>query len=141
MLVLPIFSRELRRAVQNPALYWVRTSTVFLSVALGAFLLRNTLPWNLGATAGRSIFQLTVWAAFAACLLSGVLLTSPMLCEERREGSLGLLFLTRVKGIDIIVGKLVAVGLLACQIVLGLFPVMAVCIVLGGVSIAEFWRA
>jgi hypothetical protein len=141
MILHPILAREMKKAASNPVLYWLRMGIVLLGVAAGIFFLRGTHFWYFAATPGREIFQVLVWAAFVACLLSGVLLTASLLCEERREGSLALLFLTKVTGFDIVASKLLAVALLACQIVLGLFPVMALCITLGGVSLAEFWRA
>jgi len=39
--------------------------------------------------------------AFGFTLLCGVFLTSDCLSEEKREGTLGLLFLTDLKGFDI----------------------------------------
>ena len=42
------------------------------------------------------------------CLLSGVWFTADCLSEEKREGTLGLLFLTDLKGYDVVFGKLVA---------------------------------
>lgn len=141
MILHPIFMRELKRAVRNPVLYWLRAGTVVVGVAFGVVVLRGTALWSSGAAAGRDIFQFALWIAIAACLLSGVLATAGLLCEERRQGSLALLFLTRVRGIDILLGKLGAMLLLSCQVVLGLFPVLALCMVLGGVSLAEFGRA
>src|SRR5688572_2132067 len=104
MILHPIFARELKRAVRNPILFWLRTGAVLVGASLGFFLLHGTEFWNYGAGPGREIFQIAVWTVFAASLLSGVLLTASSLCEERREGSLALLFLTEVRGFDIIAG-------------------------------------
>ena len=43
--------------------------------------------------------------AFIFCLLAGVFLTADCLSEEKREGTLGLLFLTSLKGYDVVLGK------------------------------------
>ena len=136
----PIFSRELKQAIRKPLLYWLRTATVFVGIGIGVAFLSHSSTWPGGASVGREIFVRVTAAVFALCLLSGVLLSSNLLCEERREGSLALLFLTRVTGLDVIIGKVGATALLAFQIVLALFPLMALCIVLGGVSGSEFLR-
>src|SRR6185295_17312104 len=60
--------------------------------------------------------------------------------EEKREGTLGLLFLTDLKGYDIVFGKIVATSLNVVYGMLALFPIMAIPLLAGGVTGAEFWR-
>ena len=74
------------------------------------------------------------------CLFAGVFRTADCLSEEKREGTLGLLFLTDLKGYDIVFGKLAATSLNAFYGILALFPVMAIPLLVGGVTIGEFWR-
>jgi ABC-type transport system involved in cytochrome c biogenesis permease component len=136
----PIFRRELNRAMRGRLIYGLRLGTVGIAVVIGIWLLKRGGTWQAGAAVGREIFNRVTWPAFILCLLSGVLLSSNLLCEERREGSLALLFLTPLKGVDVIIGKLGAIALLTSQIVLAVFPVTALCMVLGGVSAAEFAR-
>jgi ABC-type transport system involved in cytochrome c biogenesis permease component len=140
-MILPILAREARRAAQRPAIYRFRLASVFIAVFTAAYLLAPSGLWTSSAAVGRDIFQILVWLGFAFCLLAGVLFASGLLCQERRDGSLALLFLTRLTGLDVVVGKLTAILLVTCQVALGLFPVLALCIPLGGVSIGEFWRA
>src|SRR5678809_1742237 len=123
MIAYPIFKRELGRTARKPLLYWLRLGSVLIAVLAGVFLLKGGHTWPSGSALGRELFERVTWPAFGLCLLSGVLLSSNLLCEERREGSLSLLFLTRLKGFDVIIGKLGAVGLLTSQIVLAVFPV------------------
>ena len=78
--------------------------------------------------------------AFILCLLTGVLLTSDCLSQEKRDGTLGLLFLTDLKGYDVVLGKFIATSLNAFYGLLALLPVMALPLLLGGVTGAEFWR-
>ncbi|HUS36285.1 MAG TPA: hypothetical protein VM680_13115 [Verrucomicrobiae bacterium] len=141
MVLLPILAREARRAAKRPAIYRFRLGAVFFAVFTGIYLLIQARLWTASAAVGRDIFQILVWIAFAFCLLSGVMFASGLLCQERRDGSLALLFLTRLTGLDVILGKLTAILLITGQVALGLFPVLALCIPLGGVSFAEFWRA
>ena len=141
MILTPVLAREARRAAKRPAIYYFRLGAVILAVFTAAYLLRHATLWTASAAVGHDIFQILTWIAFAFCLISGVLFASGLLCQERREGSLALLFLTNLTGVDVILGKLAAILLITCQVALGLFPVLALCMALGGVSFGEFWRA
>lgn len=104
MVLLPILAREARRAAKRPVIYRFRLAAVFFAVFMGIYLLIQA-----SAAIGRDIFQILVWIAFAFCLFSGVMFASGLLCQERRDGSLALLFLTRLTGLDVILGKLAAI--------------------------------
>lgn len=87
-----------------------------------------------------TLFCLTSGLALGFCLLAGVFLTSDCLSEERREGTLGLLFLTPLRGYDVVLGKLVATSLPSFYGLLTVFPVLALPLLMGGISVGEFWR-
>src|SRR5213075_2891940 len=72
--------------------------------------------------------------------LAGPFLTADCLSEEKREGTLGLLFLTDLKGLDVVAGKLAATSLHVIYALLAIFPIMAIPLLMGGVSPGEFWR-
>src|SRR5690242_21503418 len=74
------------------------------------------------------------------CGLEGLRYTADCLSEEKREGTLGLLFLTDLKGYDVVLGKLAATSLNALYGLIAIIPVLAIPLLLGGVSIGEFWR-
>src|SRR5207244_13589599 len=74
------------------------------------------------------------------CLLAGVFLTADCLSEEKRDGTLGLLFLTDLRGYDVVLGKFVAMLVNALYGLLALLPIMAIPLLLGGVTGGEFWR-
>jgi len=78
--------------------------------------------------------------AFAYALLAGPIFTADCLSEEKREGTLGLLFLTDLKGYDVVLGKLVATSLPAAYSLLAAIPILALSFFLGGVTAGEFWR-
>src|SRR6185503_229455 len=78
--------------------------------------------------------------AFGFCALAGVFLTADCLSAEKREGTLGLLFLTDLKSHDIVLGKLAATSVHSLYGLLAIFPVMALPLLLGGVTGAEFGR-
>jgi ABC-type transport system involved in multi-copper enzyme maturation permease subunit len=70
------------------------------------------------------LFAVQTVCAFGLSLLAGLFLTSDCLSEEKREGTLGLLFLTDLKSHDIVLGKFVATALSALYCLLALLPVM-----------------
>src|SRR5581483_9708968 len=73
-------------------------------------------------------------------LVAGRRFTADCLSEEKREGTLGLLFLTDLKGYDIVLGKLAATSVNGLYGLFALVPVLAVPLLMGGVANAEFWR-
>ena len=66
--------------------------------------------------------------------------TADCLSEEKRQGTLGLLFLTDLKGYDVVLGKIVATSLNGFYGLLSIFPVLALPLLMGGVTSSEFWR-
>src|SRR5207249_3162929 len=58
----------------------------------------------------------------------------------KREGTLGLLFLTDLKGYDVILGKLAATSVNGFYCLLAVFPVLAIPLLMGGITSGEFWR-
>src|SRR5438034_8582207 len=86
------------------------------------------------------LFRILAGASVLYCLLSGVRATADCLSEEKREGTLGLLFLTDLKGYDVVFGKLAATSLNGFLCLLAMFPVLAVPLLMGGITNGEFWR-
>src|SRR5437899_9435177 len=125
MTFLPIVDRELRVTARRSSIYRVR-----LSVALTAmFLAGIILLVNLGAPqhqSGRHLFEGLSVLSIIYCLFSGRISTADCLSEEKREGTLGLLFLTDLKGYDVVLGKLAATSLSECCGLLAMLPGMAV---------------
>jgi hypothetical protein len=96
----------------------------------------RTSPARIGVTLFHALSQL----GFYACLLPGVLLTADCISQEKREGTLGLLFLTDLKGSDIVFGKLMATSAHAFYGLLAILPVMAIPLLAGGVTPGEVAR-
>jgi ABC-type transport system involved in multi-copper enzyme maturation permease subunit len=141
MSFLPIVQRELRVAARRASTRYVRAAAAMLGMVIGFFmLLLSLLPGPSRAGAGESMLAVLSWYALLMTLLAGVFLASDSLSEERREGTLGLLFLTDLKGYDVVLGKFMAVSLNAFYGLLAVFPVLALSLLAGGVSVAEFWR-
>ena len=140
MTLLPIVERELRVAARRKSTYRIRSWT-----AAAAMLSLGSLIVFLGglvkpASAGHTLFAILTDCTFALCLLAGVFLTADCLSVEKREGTLGLLFLTDLKGSDVVLGKFAANSLSSFYGLLAVFPVMAIPLLLGGVTGGEFWH-
>jgi hypothetical protein len=73
--------------------------------------------------------------------LCGGLFTADCISRERREGTLGLLFLTDLKGYDILLGKAASIGLGLALALLGLVPCLSIPLLLGGVRGVEVLQA
>ena len=112
------------------ALFAILTGIVILLVNFGA------PPQILG----QNIFLGLSILCMIYCVLSGRISTADCLSEEKREGTLGLLFLTDLKGYDIVLGKLVSTSLGGLYGLLAVLPVLALPLLMGGVTNGEFWR-
>ena len=60
--------------------------------------------------------------SFFFCNLAGVRLTADTLSEEKRNGTLGLLFLTDLRGYDVVLGKMITASLKSFYGVLAVLP-------------------
>jgi ABC-type transport system involved in multi-copper enzyme maturation permease subunit len=139
---LPIADRELRVSARKRSTFWVRVvgAIVALVVGAGFFLLALVGP-GLGAFAmGRNLFAVLTWICLIAVLSAGLFFTSDSVSEEKREGTLGFLFLTDLRGRDVVIGKLLASGLRGFYGLLALFPILAITLFIGGVSGIWFFK-
>ncbi|MSU63623.1 MAG: hypothetical protein EXS31_14700 [Pedosphaera sp.] len=137
--LLAIIGRELRVASRRPGTYRFRSAAAWAALAV---MVWRFLGFTLGqmpvAAQGKNLFQTAAILAFVFCLFSGVRAASDSISEEKREGTLGLLFLTDLTGLDVVLGKLAATSLNGLYGVLAVMPILAVPLVLGGVSFGEF---
>lgn len=139
MTFLPIVARELRIAARRPGTYRVRSGAALVLILMGTwlYLTKQNAPTQ---DIAMGLFCMSTGIVVLYCLLSGVQFTADCLSEEKREGTLGLLFLTDLKGYDVVLGKLVATSLNGFYAVLAVVPVMALPLLLGGVEPGEFGR-
>src|SRR5436309_2519892 len=139
MTFLPIVARELRVASRRPGTYWVRLSAAVGLIAAGTWLflaLAGTPPHEVSLV----LFRVMTGGAVLFGLAGGVWATADALSEEKREGTLGLLFLTHLKGYDVVLGKLAATSLNACYGMVAVLPLLAVPLLMGGLTVGEFGR-
>jgi len=140
MTFLPIVARELRVSSRAGATYWTRLVAALVALVVGGWTFTITSRFQAANAIGKSIFDGLAICAFVYCLLIGTRNTADCLSGEKREGTLGLLFLTDLRGYDIVFGKLAATSLNAFYGLLAIVPVMAIPLLLGGVPAAQFWR-
>jgi ABC-type transport system involved in multi-copper enzyme maturation permease subunit len=140
MTLLPILARELRQRSRGRATYWAR-----FGVGLLGFLI--CLPetffvgrFGMGSASGDRVFSGVITSAFLLSC-SACLLAADSISAERREGTLGLLFLTKVKSLDVLFGKLSSVGIASVCALVAFFPVLVVPVIAGGITLHEAFRS
>lgn len=135
-----VLERELRAASRRSSTYWTRFQMVAAAMVPLSFLLLLPVPFASAAKLGEQTFLVLSFLAFLSTLIAAVRLTADCVSSEKREGTLGFLFLTDLKASDIVIGKLAATSLSAAYGLLALVPVMAVPILSGGVSLWDVLR-
>src|SRR6266542_3029691 len=139
MRFLTVAERELRAAARQKKTYRLRWI-----VAAGAFALLLWLGWAFDVFANRSagpmVFQVCSVIIFLACLFIGAADTADCISREKREGTLGLLFLTNLNSAEIVAGKLCSNGLALIYPLLATFPILALPVLIGGITFGHFWR-
>jgi hypothetical protein len=137
MTFLPIVERELRVRSGRAATYWTR-----FVVALAGGLVCMVMAGVAGgfSLAGQHMFDGLLTFGFLLCCCA-CLLTGDSISSERREGTLGLLFLTRVKGYDVLLGKLSSAALAGFCALVAFLPVLMIPVLAGGVTGGEAVRS
>ena len=141
MTLLPIVERELRVAARRRGTYRMRLSAALVAIALFGWTLLAMLRTVPSAMHGRYLFRALFGFAFVYCLFIGARLTADCLSGEKRDGTLGLLFLTDLKGYDVVLGKLAATSVNSVYALLAIVPVISLPVQLGGVTAAELWQS
>lgn len=138
MTLLPILAREMLVTSRRPLTYRSRAAAAAAALGLGGFLYANApLPVN---QLGEMLFAVLSFLALLSCLMSGVRQTAECISVERREQTLGLLFLTDLRGYDITLGKLMAGLVPSLQGLLAIVPIIAIPLLMGGISGLQILR-
>lgn len=138
MKLLPIVERELRVASRKAGTYWLRSIAAL--VLLLIFFWAVLTATNSAARIARVIFEIMGTLVLCGCAVAGIFQTADCLSSEKREGTAGLLFLTDLRGHDVVLGKLAANSLHSCYGLLSILPIMALPLLMGGVTGGEFGR-
>jgi ABC-type transport system involved in multi-copper enzyme maturation permease subunit len=137
MTALPIIERELRVASRKAESYWSRSGVV---LGLGLLWL-PALMGTFGTTTELNtfVFNGMLWAGFAVSCLA-FLFTADAISRERREGTLGLLFLSRVRAGDLLLGKIGSSGSKGLCMLAAFLPMLMIPVLAGGVTGGEAFR-
>ena len=138
MTFLPIVERELLVAAQERDTYWLRFVAALAVIGLGLCLVLTAPSSAPAHQVGEILFSFQGELAFGFCLLTGVFLTEDSLSFEKREGTLGLLFLTDLRGFDFVLGKRVACFVQSLYALLSIFPMLGLPLLVGGVTVGIF---
>jgi ABC-type transport system involved in multi-copper enzyme maturation permease subunit len=139
MTLLPLIERELRAQARKRTTYWTRFGTVLVGVVVCMPELLSAEFGTTGARSGKFFFNgLVVIGFLLACC--GSFLTADLLSRERRQGTLGLLLLTRVRRLDVLLGKFSSAGLSGICALAALLPLMMIPVLAGGVTGGEAFR-
>src|SRR5215204_189074 len=140
MALWPIVDRELRVRSRQGVTYWTRCAVGIATACIALYSVAFAAKSAGGPSAGAAGFAALAWLGFflscAACLS-----TADSISSERREGTLGLLFLTDLHAYEIILGKLTASGLTAFYTITGFIPALALAALCGGVTAGEALRS
>src|SRR4051812_33170661 len=140
--LLPIADRELRLAARKRSTFWVRLIAALVAFVIGACALGFASAASVGsAQLGKILFGVLTWITLAGVLSTGLFFTSDCLSEEKREGTLGFLFLTDLHGYDVVFGKLLANSLRSFYALLALLPIVGITMLMGGVTGLQFWKS
>jgi len=139
MRFLTVAERELRVAARRKATYRVcwHTAVIFFGVLIWLLWVMNgfTRP---GAAV--NVFQAYSVLCFSYCIVIGTAVTADGLSAERREGTLGLLFLTNLNSAEIVAGKFCSMALTAVYGLIAILPMLALPLLMGGITLAYFWK-
>lgn len=117
---------------KSPALYRTRLTASLGLLALGIGF--AILYENAGLRALGPVVESLAFILFIICMFAGVQLTSDSIAREKRDGTLGLLFLTPLIPFQIVIGKLVAHGLMGFYWVLITVPLLSILLIVGGIE-------
>src|SRR5580765_7756715 len=111
MNLLPIVERELRVTARQSRTYWSRLTAGLMAVAFSGVALFTGGAFISTPQLGRKAFCTLSVVALLGVIGTASRLTTDALSKEIRDGTLGLLFLSRLKSYDIVLGKLAATTL------------------------------
>src|SRR5206468_9192984 len=140
MRFLPIVARELRVAARRHGTYAIRLLAAAAALTVTLWLCLLPTLGQPPSALGKSLFTALSIMAFAYCLLIGPFLTADCISSEKRDGTLGLLFLTELRGWDVVLGKWAATSLAGFYGLVAVLPSLAIPLLIGGVTPGEYGR-
>lgn len=134
---LPIAAREIRAAAHHRGLYRGRAAIAGTALIATSWIFFSMFGLSGPVTSvGQNIFTVQAIGGFLfAC--GAFVATTDSISREKRDGTLGLLFLTHLKGRDVVLGKLVASLTLFVAGALAATPILTLPILMGGIQLSQ----
>jgi hypothetical protein len=129
---LSIIWRELAVGARQKATY--RARLIAAAIMMTIFMVVLLFSGQNHQFLGPMLFSITFFILYMQALLSGIRLTADCLSEEKREGTLGLLYLSGLRGSGIVLGKMAVRSLRGIYTLIAALPIFGFCILLGGVQ-------
>src|SRR4051812_35343009 len=101
MTLFAVILRELRAEARNAVTSWLRVAGAAIVILI---LWMVTLNFHSRQELGPALFRIVHQTMLVLIWLLVPVMTSDCIARERREGTLGLLFLTPLKAREIVVG-------------------------------------
>lgn len=133
MTVAPVITREMRAQARLAFTYGIRV--LGAAALMGASLIFG-LNYGFAPDLGGKLFGYLNCTLFFSIWVVAPIVAADCLSRERREGTLGLLFMTPLKAHDIVLAKGLVHGLRVLTLWLAMLPVMTLPFLEGGVG----WR-
>ena len=134
---LPLVGRELSAASKQGRTYWSRM--VIAAVAM-LISLPMIIAMSLVGSGGQPAFVTLGGLCLVYSAFSGSYLTADCISNEKRDGTLGLLLLTDLRGYDIVLGKLAGTCLRLLYGLMALVPAFMLPLFAGGVRAGDVAR-
>jgi ABC-type transport system involved in multi-copper enzyme maturation permease subunit len=152
MSLLPVIVRELRAQARQPLTVWLRIiggASVFGAIAAALWTM-GTIEVQLGRARalpssfqafGTILFGKMNLFIFVAIWLVVPMATADAVSRERREGTLALLYLTELRSLGIVVGKVFVHLLRSVSLFLTMAPWLMLGLLFGGVGLRDIGMA
>jgi len=147
MVIPPVLDRELRSASRFWATYWLRVlAGLTMTLLLTGSAVGESFRWGGAGSLPSSLLGSLLLSAFHGGLTVFFMFACPMatadtLAKERRDGTIGLLFLTPLTPREVVIGKTAAQVVRTLALWLAVVPFLAIPFLLGGVGWPDFGRA
>ncbi len=136
---LPVVQRELREGARRPFNYWLRVG----GATAGVLLIYSISQTHFDSPSEEGMKLFTGLHLLILGLIVAVVpaMSADCIAREKREGTLGLLFLTPLNGFGIVLGKGLMQAFRAFTLWLAVLPVLVIPFVSGGITWPDVFSA
>jgi ABC-type transport system involved in multi-copper enzyme maturation permease subunit len=134
----PVLRRELQEQARRASSHWIRVAGT-AGILFLFWRVTQTQAGLLGGS-GRPLFLGLNKILFLIIWIVAPLMTADCLSREKREGTIGLLFLTPLSPWEVVLGKVVVHALRGLTLLLAAIPILILPILVGGVGVPDAVR-